>query len=360
MKVLHVRNCHEALPRALRLLQSEGISRDSRNGPVLQAPTPVVTVYSHPLEKVIFWPERDANPFFHLYEALYMLAGRNDVAGPARYSKNIGNYSDDNQTFHGAYGHRWRRAFGFDQLKLIAARLRQNPEDRRCVLQMWDAKLDLNPTDAQKDLPCNDTATFQRDASGALHLVVFCRSNDIIWGAYGANAVHFAFLLEYMAAWIGCPVGTYSQVSVNWHGYVETIKTNGQVPGPDVANYVANPYTEGTVKTLPLAADGDIGRIDELITTLLEDADTGFSSGGDGPLDAPCFLSFYYVLKAHWAWASLKGHGEERFLRAFEILAEADQTVDWVVAATLWIQRRYDKWKNRTLFEQGIGGPGLD
>ena len=69
MKVLQVRNVHEALPRALQLLDREGIRRESRNGPVIQGP-PVATVYMHPWERVLFWPERDANPFFHLYESL--------------------------------------------------------------------------------------------------------------------------------------------------------------------------------------------------------------------------------------------------------------------------------------------------
>ena len=104
MKVLSVRNVHEALPRALKLLQQQGIERPSRNGPVLQAPWPVTTVYQNPLERVVFWPERDANPFFHLYESLWMLAGRNDIAPLTRYAKNMANYSDDGETQHGAYG----------------------------------------------------------------------------------------------------------------------------------------------------------------------------------------------------------------------------------------------------------------
>ena len=51
-----------------------------------------------PCERVLLYPERNANPFFHLYESLWMLAGRNDVAGPARYAKNMNNYSDNGVT----------------------------------------------------------------------------------------------------------------------------------------------------------------------------------------------------------------------------------------------------------------------
>ncbi len=83
MNVISVRNVHEALPEALRFLRQTGVPRDSRNGAVLQAPCPVTTVYRRPDERVLFWPERDANPFFHFMESLWMLAGRNDVAWPA-------------------------------------------------------------------------------------------------------------------------------------------------------------------------------------------------------------------------------------------------------------------------------------
>src|SRR6185312_3077911 len=67
MKVLEVRNVHEALPRALRLLRQEAVYRESRNGPVYVTPYPVTTVYNRPSERVMLWPQRDANPFFHLY-----------------------------------------------------------------------------------------------------------------------------------------------------------------------------------------------------------------------------------------------------------------------------------------------------
>src|ERR1041385_2620797 len=103
MHTLYVRNVHEALPRAIEHLLSEGIERDSRNGPVLMTEYPVTTVYTLPCERVLFHPQRDANPFFHLYEALWMIAGRRDLKPLLRYARNMGNYSDDGETLHGAY-----------------------------------------------------------------------------------------------------------------------------------------------------------------------------------------------------------------------------------------------------------------
>lgn len=360
MKILQVRNVQEALPRALRLLDNEGVERSSRNGPVLLGPS-VTTVYERPCERVIFWPERDANPFFHLYEALWMLAGRNDVAGPARYAKNMVNYSDDGETFHGAYGHRWRRWLAdwskppsketglnarLDQLELIAIELRENPDSRRCVLQMWDGQYDLGRSG--KDLPCNLTVTFQRGIEGELNLTVFCRSNDIIWGAYGANAVHFSVLLEYMALWIGCAVGTYTQVSVNWHAYLDAFEKVKSVR-PDRVNFVDNPYIDRRVHVTPLS--GSIERVDELIYTLLEAADEGHLLSAPDPPEEPWAAVVHYMLQAHErsrqrAYAN-SAMGKERYTEPLAILAQADQQNDWIVAGTDWIQRRYDAWQKK-------------
>src|SRR5690348_17067041 len=104
MRVLEARNAHDALPKGIRLMRNHGVSRDSRNGQVLQAPWPVTTVYTKPCERVMFWPERDANPAFHLYESLWMLQGRNDLSPLLRYVRDFGRFSDDGETLYGAYG----------------------------------------------------------------------------------------------------------------------------------------------------------------------------------------------------------------------------------------------------------------
>src|SRR5690606_9555427 len=113
----------------------------SRNGPVAQILEPVIVTYTHPRERVLLYTERDCNPFFHLYESLWMLAGRNDVAPLAYYNKRMPEFSDDGKTFHGAYGYRWRTHFGWDQLRAIVEELRTNSNSRRVVLQMWDANI---------------------------------------------------------------------------------------------------------------------------------------------------------------------------------------------------------------------------
>ena len=143
MLVLNFRNVNEALPEGIYRLLQEGVRQSSRAGDVWVYPTPVTTVYQRPLERVVCYPERDANPFFALLESLWMLAGRNDVEWITTYNQRMREYSDDGKTFRGAYGYRWRKQFGEDQLSTIVELLKANPNSRRAVLQMWHSSLDL-------------------------------------------------------------------------------------------------------------------------------------------------------------------------------------------------------------------------
>jgi len=228
---LVVDNVNTALSEGLILIHTTGIEENSRNGKVLVMEDPVCTTYTRPWERVLFSPTRDANPFFHLMEAIWMLAGRNDIIWPVYFNSRFKEYSDDGITQWAAYGKRWRSWFGYDQLMVISEELQKNPNSRRCVLAMWDAVLeegcenkgDLNVAIAGgRDVPCNTHAYFDA-RGGKLNMTVSCRSNDILWGAYGANAVHFSLLQEVMAKLVGIPMGVYRQISCNYHLYTEVI-----------------------------------------------------------------------------------------------------------------------------------------
>ena len=163
---LTYRNVNDAFRRLVELFagprsQSMVVRKNSRNGPVMMIEEPVTITYTHPRERVLFNQARDANPFFHLYESLWMLAGRNDVAPLKYYVDSIDQFSDDGKTFNGAYGRRWRKAANWhktcdlilgpgeptmetlDQLQILIQHLKAQPESRRAVLQMWNAEDDL-------------------------------------------------------------------------------------------------------------------------------------------------------------------------------------------------------------------------
>jgi thymidylate synthase len=249
MLVIQARNVNEVWPVALQLVERDGVPTDSRNGRVLVHPMPVTTVYDLPRERVLLDPVRDANPIFHLHEALWMLTGRDDATWLDRYVSDFSaRFAESGGVMHGAYGKRWRDWFddaayradyqgirerNIDQLDEVVRILRADPTDRQCVIQMWDAEADLG-VQGLKDRPCNtqiylradrradwstETGSTPRGGRSVLDMTVTCRSNDIVYGCYGANVVHFSILQEYLAARMGYEVGRYTQVSNNWHLY---------------------------------------------------------------------------------------------------------------------------------------------
>lgn len=355
MNIIEARNVHRAFPQAVALMRTHGVERGSRNGPVLQAPWPVTTVYERPQERLVFWPSRDVNVAFLVYEALWMLAGRNDLAPLTRYIAGFGRYSDDGRSLNGAYGHRWRNVFDDDQLAVIVQRLRRDRDDRRSVLQMWDANYDLGSP--SRDVPCNMIATFQIASGGELDLTVFCRSNDIVWGAYFANAFHFSVLLECMARAIGVPVGTYRQVSVNWHAYRDVFDEVGKVTKEafespySVPADVRDPYREGEVVPPPIEGE-DLVALDEQTRAVLAWADSGFTGDGvpAGGVSmaqlSPFFKASLAVLHAHHLMRT--GRTPERFDDALDVLDDYDdQRADLVVSMRRWVVRRLESWRQK-------------
>lgn len=336
MQVINARNVHCALALGVEALRHNGRKRDSRNGPVLVMKTPVTTRYERPTERVLFWKQRDANPFLHLFESLWMLAGRRDVAFVGYFAKNFYNYSDDGNILHGAYGHRWRYWFGFDQLERIITLLTNHPDTRRAVLTMWDPTVDLRETEEGRDLPCNDLVFFWIH-DGRLQMTVTCRSNDIIWGCYGSNAVHFSILQEYMAARLGLEVGEYWQISNNFHAYLNTLSPLGPLelkkgpveeiqPDNTRALYttILEPYSKREVKPYPLVANPK---------TWLKELE-GFMDGTIRTWDNPFFSCVALpLLQAHQAYK------QKCYKDATQLISLCEAS-DWRLAAQEWIQRR--------------------
>lgn len=226
MRVFEVRNVNEAFHRVIGTAREECVERPSRNGPVWEYPETVSTVYSHPTERVLFNEARNHNSIFAWAETLWMLAGRDDLAFLTPMNARMAEYSDDGKNIRGsAYGKRWRSWFGNDQLDLAIERLRANLNDRRVVIQHWDASTDN--VISSKDVPCNllilpyARPSDESKSGYELDLTVMCRSNDMIYGAYGSNAVHFSILQELIASAIGIDVGTYTQISNSLHLYTE-------------------------------------------------------------------------------------------------------------------------------------------
>ena len=319
---IRARNVNEAISEALWKLKVVGVQEDTRNGPVIAFPEPVVTTYERPQERVLFWGERDANPIFHLMESIWMLAGRRDVAFLEQFNSKIGQYSDDGKVFNAAYGYRWREHFGYDQLTEIIKLLRQEPNTRQAVIQIWDTE-DL--TKSTKDKACNTQAFFEI-RQGRLNMTVINRSNDLWYGCYGANAVHFSFLMEFIASAVGVPMGVYRQFSHNLHLYTELYDAKKYLNcPPDPVDYDA--YSKG-VKAQPIMDYEDPN-------AFLQDCD--YFCTDPFNLSAKYYNSFFHDVAQPMAMAS-KVRKEKTGDGMY--WASRIATKDWRIAVEDWIERR--------------------
>lgn len=348
----------------------------SRNGEVLYVEEPVIVSYSHPRERVLFNTARDCNPFLHLYESLWMLAGRNDVAPLAYFAENFKSYSDDGQTLNGAYGYRWRSKeivdpepqspgdvpwVRIDQLDILIKHLRETPNSRRAVLTMWNVEDDLLKINTSRDVCCNTHVYFQiengvkdglHDVPQFLNMTVCNRSNDAIWGMLGANAVHFSFLQEYVACSLGLDVGTYNQMTNNLHVYTET--NSGWEPEKWLT-------ARSLAETFPADSYGSTGV--PLFKLGSSDADLEVSRAR---FDKECRL----FADLHWRPTELTAetgklfdtfflrHTADPMMHAFHMHKQRDYSAalhwcnritapDWRLAATGWINKRKLGWERK-------------
>lgn len=213
------RNMPHAYDEFIWRFKSESVLEESRNGPVRTVPYPTVLQVNNPRQRIIFAPARDANPFFHCMEFVWMMSGSRSLDWIVQFNKKMLDYSDDGRTLPNSYGVRWRNHWEFDQIPAVVAQLKKDLNSRRAVLAMWDPQFDLEDDPREgKDKPCN-THIYFRVMAGLLHMTVCNRSNDAIWGMFGANAVHMTMLQELMAFEIGIGVGNYWVMTNNLHVY---------------------------------------------------------------------------------------------------------------------------------------------
>lgn len=338
MITINARNVNEALPLALDLLfRGQSHQEISRGLSTIEMDAPVATMYRNPLERVLLDPGRDANPFFHFFEAMWILAGSNAVGVPKMFLPRIVDYSDDGDTFHGAYGFRLRHwgDDGLDQIAKVIDLLQEKPDTRQAVLSIWDPVQDLGTT--TKDTPCNDMVMLKvRD--GRLNMTVCNRSNDVIWGAYGANVVQFSILQEFIAACVGVGVGRYTQISDSFHVYDDLPLWGDYVLGKwRPRGHVVNPYD--TVQAVPLFTDAHDAMLAQT------DAERIVDLVGAGRLEMALmeerqmFKSFAFNGIGLYMLQAFLCHKAKDYAGAIDV-ASRIKAPDWRLACVQWLSKR--------------------
>lgn len=134
-------------------------------------------------------PIRKLGYKFMAAEAAWILSGDDRVKTIAPYSKDISKFSDDGESFFGAYGPKV-----MNQLPYVVSALHQDPFSRQAVVNIWRE----NPL-VSKDIPCTLSLQFVV-RNNTIHCIASMRSSDLWLGhpydIFNFSAISFAVLLQ--------------------------------------------------------------------------------------------------------------------------------------------------------------------
>ncbi|HMB26003.1 MAG TPA: thymidylate synthase [Patescibacteria group bacterium] len=135
-----------------------------------------------------------------------------------KFTKIWQDFTEQDGTIPAAYGHRWRQAFGRDQLGLLVKHLTEKPGSRHGVVITWDPREDgLGNPQTKKNIPCPYTWT-ANIIGNKLHIHSIVRSNDMMLGC-PHDVAGFYLLLCILAAKLGVQPGKLTHSISNAHIY---------------------------------------------------------------------------------------------------------------------------------------------
>ena len=207
---------------------------------------------------VLVIPSRKLSYTFMLAEAHWILTGDNRVKTIEPYNKHISQFSDDGETFFGAYGPKI-----LNQISYVANELIRDPCSRRAGLNIWRE----NPP-STKDTPCTVSIFFTiRDNKLAAH--VFMRSSDI-WLGLPYDVFTFSMLAHLVCAIVNKDLcnrispGSLYLTAASSHLYLSDLALALQCSAEDASKYKQNETPDlmhqdadylierlGTLKNLP-------------------------------------------------------------------------------------------------------------
>lgn len=133
------------------------------------------------------------------------------------YTKIWDAFTNPNDVVTVAYGYRWRKHFGRDQLAMLIKLLEDEPSSRHGVVLTWDPSGDGLGGTQKSNVPCPYTFTVNI-IGGRLHLHNIVRSNDAVLGL-PHDVAGFALLQCMLAQRLGVQTGVYTHSISNAHIY---------------------------------------------------------------------------------------------------------------------------------------------
>lgn len=217
---------NEAWLKAVKhLSESNAAYEQESRGGVTREIMGAFFVVDNPIEKWTTFRRPPINIAFAMAEVVWILGGHNDSAFLNFWNSQLQKFAGSGESYYGAYGHRLRHRFGYDQIERAYQALRNNPESRQIVVQIWDPDSDMPNADGSPrdmDIPCNLLAML-KIRSNKLEWTQIMRSNDIFLGT-PHNFIQFMSLQEIIAGWLEVGVGEYRHYSDSLHLYKSAIE----------------------------------------------------------------------------------------------------------------------------------------
>ncbi|MEV4033688.1 thymidylate synthase [Streptomyces umbrinus] len=158
-------------------------------------------------------PARVLNPAFAAAETVWHLSG-SDAPWIFDYNAKLREFADDG-VLRGAYGPRMRNWAGdVDQLHRVVEILKEDPDSRRAVIQLYDPAQDAA---GHKDVPCTLGFSFHLRA-GRLHMSTSMRGQDV-WIGLPYDLFFYTTLQELVASWLDAALGDFHHHVSSLHIY---------------------------------------------------------------------------------------------------------------------------------------------
>lgn len=195
----------------------------------------------------------------------YIMGSKNPEDFVNKFTSIWKDFTEKDGTVAAAYGHRWRKAFGRDQLGLLIKHLQEQPGSRHGVVITWDPREDgLGNPESKKNVPCPYTFTVNI-IGNRLHIHSIVRSNDMVLGC-PHDVAGFYLLLCILAAKFGIKPGKLTHSISNAHIYDTHYKQAWELT--ERANNHPDIYFEAQPDYFDRAEKGDITLVQEIVDKL--------------------------------------------------------------------------------------------
>lgn len=180
----------------------------------------VTVVLQSPFDALPLGVGRNLNTAIAAAEAVQLIGAFSDPDLLLRASPNFERFREPDGSFHGAYGRRMEY-----QLLHVVNRLREDPDTRRAVINLWDGHLDNAP--GKNDYPCTVALGFGI-VDDHLEMYTVMRSNDVWLGA-PYDWFQFTQLQLTVARMLGVEPGPYHHTAWSLHLYESDLEKVGRL-----------------------------------------------------------------------------------------------------------------------------------